>query len=70
MATNAGAKAGYAYYKAYEEALRKGVAQSKLEKVTIDFDVNDSFFSKERIVGNRIKEFENFQKYGNAMKVI
>ena len=38
----------------------------KLEKVTIDFDVNDSFFSKERIVGNRIKEFENFQKYGNA----
>ena len=66
MATNAGVKAGYAYYKAYEEALRKGVAQSKLEKVTIDFDVNDSFFSKERIVGNRIKEFENFQKYGNA----
>lgn len=45
---------------------RKGVAQSKLEKVTIDFDVNDSIFSKERIVGNRIKEFENFQKYGNA----
>lgn len=66
MATNAGAKAGYAYYKAYEEALRKGVAQSKLEKVTIDFDVNDSFFSKERIVENRIKDFENFQKYGNA----
>ena len=66
MATNAGAKAGYAYYKAYEEALRKGVTQSKLEKVTIDFDVNDSFFSKERIVGNRIKEFQNFQKYGNA----
>lgn len=66
MATNAGAKAGYAYYKAYEEALRKGVAQSKLEKVTIDFDVNDSFFTKERIVGDRIKEFENFQKYGNA----
>lgn len=66
MATNAGAKAGYAYYKAYEEALRKGVAQSKLEKVTVDFDVNDSIFSKERIVKNRIKEFENFQKYGNA----
>lgn len=66
MATNAGAKAGYAYYKAYEEALRKGVAQSKLEKVTIDFDANDSIFSKERIVENRIKEFENFQKYGNA----
>lgn len=66
MATNAGAKVGYAYYKAYEEALRKGVAQSKLEKVTIDFDVNDSIFSKERIVENRIKEFENFQKYGNA----
>lgn len=66
MATNAGAKVGYAYYKAYEEALRKGVAQSKLEKVTVDFDVNDSIFSKERIVENRIKEFENFQKYGNA----
>lgn len=66
MATNAGAKAGYAYYKAYEEALRKSVAQSKLEKVTVDFDVNDSIFSKERIVENRIKEFENFQKYGNA----
>lgn len=66
MATNAGTKAGYAYYKAYEEALRKGVAQSKLEKVTIDFDVNDSIFSKERIVENRIKEFENFQKYGNT----
>lgn len=66
MATNAGTKAGYAYYKAYEEALRKGVAQSKLEKVTIDFDANDSIFSKERIVENRIKEFENFQKYGNA----
>ena len=66
MATNAGAKAGYAYYKAYEEALRKGVAQSKLEKVTIDFDVNDSFLNKEKIVGNRIKEFENFQKYGNT----
>ena len=66
MATNAGAKTGYAYYKAYEEALRKGVAQRKLEKVTVDFDVNDSIFSKERIVENRIKEFENFQKYGNA----
>ena len=66
MATNAGAKAGYAYYKAYEEALRKGVAQSKLEKVTVDFDVNDSIFSKESIVENRIKEFENFQKYGKA----
>ena len=66
MATNAGAKAGYAYYKAYEEALRKGVAQSKLEKVTVDFDVNDSIFSKDRIVENRIKEFENFQKYGNT----
>lgn len=66
MATNAGTKAGYAYYKAYEEALRKGVAQSKLEKVTIDFDANDSIFSKERIVENRIKEFQNFQKYGNT----
>lgn len=32
MATNAGAKAGYAYYKAYEEALRKGVATKQIRK--------------------------------------
>lgn len=64
MATEAGSKAAYSYYKAYEEALRKGVAQSKLEKVTIDFDVNDSFFNKERIVSDRINEFSNFRKYG------
>ena len=66
MASASGTRAGYAYYKAYEEALKKGVAQSKLEKVTIDFDANDTVFSKDRIVENRIKEFENFQKYGNA----
>lgn len=66
MATNAGAKVGYAYYKAYEEALRKGVAQSKLEKVTIDFDVNDSIFSKENVVERRIEEFKKFQKYGDT----
>lgn len=66
MATNAGAKAGYAYYKAYEEALRKGVAQSKLEKVTIDFDVNSSTYTKEGFVERRIEEFKKFQKYGDA----
>lgn len=66
MATNAGAKAGYAYYKAYEEALRKGVAQSKLEKVTIDFDVNSPFRTKENVVERRIEEFKKFQKYGDT----
>lgn len=66
MATNAGAKAGYAYYKAYEEALRKGVAQSKLEKVTIDFDVNSSIHTKEDVVERRIEEFKKFQKYGDT----
>lgn len=66
MATNAGTKAGYAYYKAYEEALRKGVAQSKLEKVTIDFDVNSPFRTKENVVERRIEEFKKFQKYGDT----
>lgn len=66
MATNAGAKAGYAYYKAYEEALRKGVAQSKLEKVTIDFDINSPIHTKEDVVERRIEEFKKFQKYGDT----
>lgn len=64
MATNAGTKAGYAYYKAYEEALRKGVAQSKLEKVTID--ANSPFRTKEDVVERRIEEFKKFQKYGDT----
>lgn len=65
MATNAGTKAAYAYYKAYEEALKKEVAQSKLEKVTVDFDINDKFLNKNRIVSDRIKEYANYKKYGN-----
>ena len=65
MASESGTKAAYAYYKAYEEALKKEVAQSKLEKVTVDFDVNDKFFDKNRIVSDRIKEYANYKKYGN-----
>lgn len=65
MASESGTKAAYAYYKAYEEALKKEVAQSKLEKVTVDFDINDKFFDKNRIVSDRIKEYANYKKYGN-----
>ena len=65
MASESGTKADYAYYKAYEEALKKEVAQSKLEKVTVDFDINDKFFDKNRIVSDRIKEYANYKKYGN-----
>lgn len=65
MASESGTKAAYAYYKAYEEALKKEVAQSKLEKVTVDFDINDKFFDKNRIVSDRIKEYANDKKYGN-----
>ena len=65
MASESGTKAAYAYYKAYEEALKKEVAQSKLEKVTVDFDINDKFLDKNRIVSDRIKEYANYKKYGN-----
>jgi TP901 family phage tail tape measure protein len=65
MASESGTKAAYAYYKAYEEALKKEVAQSKLEKVTVDFDINDKFFDKNRIVSDRIKEYANYKKYGS-----
>ena len=44
MHTKAGTEAAYAYYKAYEEALRKGVAESKLQKVTVDV-YKDVFFN-------------------------
>lgn len=64
MASESGTKAAYAYYKAYEEALKKEVAQSKLEKVTVDFDINDKFFDKSRIVSDRVKEYANYKKYG------
>ena len=63
MHTKAGTEAAYAYYKAYEEALKKGVAQSRLESVTVDVD-KDGFFVADRIVSSRIQEFENFKKYG------
>jgi len=65
MASESGTKAAYTYYKAYEEALKKEVAQSKLEKVTVDFDINDKFFDKNRIVSDRIKEYANYKKYGS-----
>ena len=58
MHTKAGTEAAYAYYKAYEEALRKGVAESKLQKVTVDVD-KDGFFNAERISSTRIEEFAN-----------
>lgn len=64
MHTKAGTEAAHAYYKAYEEALRKGVAESKLQKVTVDVDPSDSFFTADRISSTRIREFANFEKYG------
>ncbi len=63
MHSKAGTDAAYAYYKAYEEALQKGVAQSKLEKVTVDVEA-DGFFDAYRLSSDRIKEFDNFKKYG------
>ena len=68
MASASGTRAGYAYYKAYEEALKKGVAQSKLEKVTIDFDANDTVFSKDRII--ELKSLKIFKNMVMPMKVI
>ena len=69
MHTKAGTEAAYAYYKAYEEALRKGVAESKLQKVTVDVD-KDGFFNAERISSTRIKEFANFEKYGGEVTAL
>ena len=63
MHTKAGTEAAYAYYKAYEEALKKGVAQSRLESVTVDADA-DSFYNANKISSDRIKDFESFKKYG------
>ena len=64
MHTKAGTEAAYAYYKAYEEALKKGVAESKLQRVTVDVNPTDSFFTADRISSTRIKEFADFEKYG------
>ena len=64
MFTEAGTKAGYAYYKAYEEALEKGVARSKLERVTIDYD-KESSRGANGVVSYRTKEYEDYKKYGN-----
>ena len=69
MHTKAGTEAAYAYYKAYEEALRKGVAESKLQKVTVDVD-KDGFFNAERISSTRIEEFANFEKYGGEVTAL
>lgn len=69
MHTKAGTEAAYAYYKAYEEALRKGVAESKLQKVTVDVD-KDGFFNAERISSTRIEEFANFEKYGGEVTTL
>lgn len=65
MSSKAGAEAAYAYYKSYEEALKKGIAKSKLEKATVD--VNDDFFNAERISSIRIDDFSNFKKYGGDL---
>lgn len=63
MHTKAGTEAAYAYYKAYEEALKKSVAQSRLESVTVDVD-KDSFYNANKLSSDRIKDFESFKKYG------
>lgn len=66
MATQEGTQAAYNYYKAYEEALKKGVAQTRLEKVTIDVEKGYNFNSSD-LSSRRIKEFENYQKYGGDL---
>lgn len=66
MATQEGTQAAYNYYKAYEEALKKGVAQTRLEKVTIDLEKGYNFNSSD-LSSRRIKEFENYQKYGGDL---
>lgn len=52
----AGTKAGYAYLKAYEEALRKGVAESRLEKSTIEGQSNRD---KSKIAYQRSQDYQN-----------
>lgn len=66
MATQEGTQAAYNYYKAYEEALKKGVAQTRLEKVTIDVEKGYNFNSSD-LSSRRIKEFENYQKCGGDL---
>ena len=64
MHTKSGTEAAYAYYKAYEEALRKGVAESKLKRVTIDIDPNDSIFTADKLVYDRTNQYYNQLHYG------
>lgn len=66
MHTKAGTKAAHAYYKAYEEALRKGVAESKLQKVTVDVDPSDSFFTADKLVYDRMQQYDNKLHYGGT----
>ena len=66
MHSKAGTDAAYAYYKAYEEALKKGVAQSRLESVTVDVDP-EGYFNANRLSSDRIKDFESFKKYGGEL---
>ena len=66
MHTKAGTEAAYAYYKAYEEALKKGVAESKLQRVTVDIDPTDSFFTAEKLVYDRMQQYDNKLYYGGT----
>lgn len=66
MHSKAGTDAAYAYYKAYEEALKKGVAESKLQKVTVDVDPTDSFFTAEKLVYDRMQQYDSKLHYGGT----
>lgn len=61
MASEEGTRAAHAYYKAYEEAVKKEVADSRLEKVTID---TDKYYSAQDIVYKRKKQYEEQKRYG------
>ena len=67
MHSKAGTDAAYAYYKAYEEALKKGVSPGRLEKVTVDVDYNNTLFTANKISSDRIMQSNNFQKYGEEL---
>lgn len=66
MHSKAGTDAAYAYYKAYEEALKKGIAESKLQKVTVDVDPTDSFFTAEKLVYDRMQQYDSKLHYGGT----
>ena len=61
MASEEGTRAAHAYYKAYEEAVKKEVADSRLEKVTID---TDKYYSAQDVVYKREKQYEEQKRYG------